>query len=291
MLHSRNPRVFSVYASAVLLAALVRPAFSQDITVHENIPYKTGSSLTAYERERSVLDLYLPADDMEGFPVIVWFHGGNITAGDKADGVHSEIGRTLASRGVAVAAVNYRLSPRVKFPAYIEDAAASVAWVLEHIEDYQGDADKVFVSGHSAGGYLASMVGLDAQYLRAQGHSPQDLAGLMPISGQTVTHGQVRTERGLPSNRPLVDAAAPVFHVSADAPPFLAIAGSDDLPARPEENRYFVAAMRAVNHSDVTYLEFEGRNHGTIVSQIPNVGDPVTDAIVDFVARVAGTSH
>ncbi len=279
-----------VYMSALLLAAVARPAFTQDVAVHENIPYKTGRNLTDYERERNLLDLYLPPN-AEQFPVIVWFHGGNITAGDKAEGAHSAIARTLAARGIAVASVNYRLSPRVNFPAYIEDAAASVAWVLEHIEDYDGDADKVFVSGHSAGGYLASMVGLDPQFLGALGHSPQDLAGLIPISGQMVTHGTVRTERDLPANRPLVDAAAPVFHVSAEAPPFLAIAGSEDLPARPEENRYFVAAMKAVENPDVAYREFEGRNHGTIVTQIPEPGDPVTEAIVDFVARVSGVQR
>ncbi|HEY5666609.1 MAG TPA: alpha/beta hydrolase [Gammaproteobacteria bacterium] len=290
MLPNRSRRFLLLYVCAALLAALARPAFAQDVAVHENIPYKTGNNLTDYERERNLLDLYLPAD-AEAFPVIVWFHGGNITGGDKAEGAHAEIARTLASLGIAVASVNYRLSPRVSFPAYIEDAAASVAWVLDHIEDYDGDADKVFVSGHSAGGYLASMVGLDPQFLGALGHALQDLAGLIPISGQTVTHATVRTERGLPANRPLVDAAAPVFHVSAAAPPFLAIAGSEDLPARPEENRYFVAAMKAVEHPDVTYLEFEGRNHGTIVTRIPNAGDPVTEAIVEFVARVTGTTR
>ena len=65
------------------------------------------------------------------------------------------------------------------------------------------------------------------------------------------------------------------------------MAGSEDLPARPEENRYFVAAMKAVDHPDVTYLEFEGRTHGSIVTQIPNPHDPVAEAMVQFVARIA----
>ncbi|MGD8340936.1 MAG: alpha/beta hydrolase [Gammaproteobacteria bacterium] len=292
MSHDRRPQALTLYACASLLAVLAvlaRPALSQDITVHEDIFYKSGSDLSAYERERCALDLYVP-EGAEDFPVMVWFHGGNITAGDKAEGTHSDIARTLAAHGIAVASVNYRLSPRVSFPAYIEDAAASVAWVLDHIDGYGGDADKVFVSGHSAGGYLASMVGLDARFLEAHGHALEDLAGLIPISGQTITHATVRTERGLPADRPIVDFAAPVYHVSADAPPFLAIAGSNDLPARPEENRYLVAAMKAVGHPDVTYREFAGRNHGTIVTQIPNADDPVANAIVEFVARISGAS-
>lgn len=285
---NRSSGLRRIVASAVALAAgcLVLAAYGEGVSVHQDIAYKSGGDLTEYERERAFLDLYLP-EGASDFPVVVWFHGGNITGGDKAGAVHAGIGNTLAGRGIAVASVNYRLSPRVTFPAYIDDAAASVSWVLDHIGDYDGNADAVFVSGHSAGGYLASMVGLDEQYLADYGHAPSDLAGLIPISGQTVTHGTVRTERGLPADRPLVDQAAPVFHVSADAPPFLAIAGSEDLPARPEENRYFVAAMKAVDHLDVSYREFDGRNHGSIVSGIPNAGDPVAAAIIEFVERLS----
>ncbi len=271
----------------MLLAAfgsVALPALSQDVVINENVAYKDGDGLSDYERERSMLDLYLPEGET-GFPLIVWFHGGGLTAGDKADGVHQEIARSLAARGVGVASVNYRLSPRAVFPAYVEDAAASVAWVLDNAEDYGGDPGNVFVSGHSAGGYLAAMVGVDDRYLAAHGRRLDDLAGLIPISGQMVTHATVRGERGLPGDRPIVDAAAPVFHVRADAPPFLAIAGSEDLPARPEENSYFIAAMLAVEHPDSSYREFEGRNHGSIVTRIPEDGDPVADAIVEFVSR------
>jgi acetyl esterase/lipase len=272
--------------SLVLAFAVASAAYGQDVVVHENIAYKSGSGLTDYERERNVLDLYLPPGASD-FPVIVWFHGGGITGGDKA-GMQAPIAEALARRGIAVASANYRLSPRVNFPAYIEDAAASVAWVLDHIDEYGGDAEIVFVSGHSAGGYLAAMVGLDGSYLRAYGHALADLAGLIPISGQMVTHATVRAERGLPEDRPLIDSAAPSFHVGADAPPFLAIAGSEDLPARPEENRYFIAAMKAVEHADATYREFAGRDHGSIVTRIPESNDPVAGAIVEFVARLSG---
>jgi len=275
------------HTSCALVAALVLAAgqaCSQSVIEHANIAYKSGPKLSEYERTRCALDLYLP-EGQSGFPVVVWFHGGGLTAGDKAEGTQAAIARTLAAHGVAVASVNYRLSPQAKFPSYVDDAAASVAWVLDHIGDYGGDANAVFVSGHSAGGYLAAMAGLDAHYLGAYGHGTGELAGLMPISGQMVTHATVRDERGLDNQQPLIDAAAPAFHVSADAPPVLAIAGSDDLAARSEENRYFVAALEAVGHADATFREFAGRNHGTIVSQIPQADDPVAAALLEFVAK------
>lgn len=257
----------------------------QGVVLHQDVAYKSGD-LADYERERSRLDLYLPGE-VADFPTVVWFHGGGLTAGDKAARTQAAIARSLAERGIGVASVNYRLSPRASYPAYVEDAAASVAWVLDHIGDYGGEPGSVFVSGHSAGGYLAAMVGLDERYLAAHDHGLDDLAGLVPISGQMVTHATVREERGLSSSRPVIDQAAPAYHVRADAPPFLAIAGSNDLPARPEENRYVVAALKAVEHDDATYLEFEGRNHGTIVTGIPNADDPVARAISEFVARLA----
>lgn len=278
---------FTTVAAVSFFAA---PVFGQAVTVHSDLAYKSGPNLSEYEQERCALDLYLPEGET-GFPVIVWFHGGNLTAGDKAGEIHVQVAQTLAERGIAVASVNYRLSPIATYPAYVEDAAASVAWVLDHIGDYGGDADSVFVSGHSAGAYLAFMVGLDQSYLAANGHSTSDLAGLIPISGQTITHGTVRTERELPDNRPLIDAAAPAFHVRNDAPPTLAIAGSDDIPARPQENAYLIAALRAAGHADATYMEFAGRNHGTIVTEIPEKRDEVAEAIVDFVGRISGMSH
>ena len=85
MLHNRRSSSLLVavliYASATVLVAPARPALAQDVAVHENLFYKTGSGLSEYERERCALDLYLPEGEA-GFPVIVWFHGGNITAGD-----------------------------------------------------------------------------------------------------------------------------------------------------------------------------------------------------------------
>ena len=273
-----------LYFALSVLCLCAGTARAGEVRVVENLTYKAGENLSAYEQTRCKLDLYLPVG-VESFPAMLWFHGGNITAGDKDQGIQTGVGRSLAARGIAVAVVNYRLSPQVSFPAYIDDAAASVAWVLEHISGYGGDPARVFVSGHSAGGYLAAMAVLDATYLKALGHGPGELAGMIPISGQMVTHTTVRNERGQPETQPVVDEAAPLFHVNAAAPPWLAIAGSEDLPARPEENRYFVAALKAVGHTDVNYLEFEGRNHGTIVSRIPEEGDPVAQAIIDFINR------
>jgi acetyl esterase/lipase len=252
--------------------------------VLKDVAYKPNAG-TDYERERCKLDLYLPQGG-KGFATIVWFHGGGLQNGDKQTEIAVNLAERFAKDGVAVASVNYRLSPKAKYPAYIDDAAAAIAFVLDNIEKHGGSAKRVFVSGHSAGGYLTAMVGLDGQHLKKYGHVPADLAGLMPIAGQMITHSTVREERDIPRTRPLIDEAAPLFHIAQDAPPTLAIAGSNDLPARAEENRYFVAAMKAAGHKDVTYFEVAGRDHGTIASRTGEADDEVAAAMLAMIKRL-----
>jgi acetyl esterase/lipase len=252
------------------------------ITIVPDIAYKSGDALTAYEVERCRLDLYLPEDEKD-FATLLWFHGGGITEGSKSDPMTVGIAKWFAGQGVAVALANYRLSPKAQFPAYLDDAAASCTWLHEHIAAYGGHPAKVFVSGHSAGGYLTAMIGLDTRYLGRYGLGTDIIAGLIPVSGQMVTHSAVRKERGILATRQIVDEAAPLYHVRLDAPRTLCICGSEDLPARAEENRLFVAAMKAAEHEQVEYLEVEGRDHGTIVSRIPEPDDVVARAILAFI--------
>ena len=181
-----------------------------DFAVEKDISYLSGEGDGDYALERCKLDLYLPKD-VKGFATLVWFHGGSIRSGSKDGKIALPVSERFMGEGIAVASVNYRLSPKAKFPAYIEDCAASVAWVIRNIERSGGDPKRVFVSGHSAGGYLAAMVGMDPQFLKKHDLSPNDVGGFIPVSGQMITHSTVRKERGIPKFQPLIDAAAPVF--------------------------------------------------------------------------------
>ncbi len=264
------------------LPVIAEPA--DGVRLLKDLPYRADGK-TDYERQRCKLDLYLPADGKK-FPTIVWFHGGSIQAGDKAGNIAIALGQRFAGEGIAVASVNYRLHPKVEYPMYIEDAAAAFAFVRREIAKYGGSPKRVFISGHSAGGYLTAMIGIDGRYLGQHGLKLGDIAGLMPVAGQMITHSTVRKERGIPGTRPVIDEAAPAYHVRDDAPPFLNIVGSRDLPARAEENRYFVAAMKAAGHKDVTYFEVDGRNHGTVANRIGEADDAVAKAMASFIQRL-----
>lgn len=224
--------------------------------VRTNIAYRDAAA-DDYARERCKLDLYLPRAEGR-FATVVWFHGGGLTGGER------EIPEALRGKGFAVAGVGYRLSPKVKSPAYIEDAAAAVAWTMKHVEEYGGDPSHVFVAGHSAGAYLSLMVALDKHYLAAHDLDADKLAGVISLSAQTITHFTIRAERGIPQTQPVIDEFAPLFHVRKDAPPILLITGDREreLVGRYEENAYFWRMLKLVGHPDVQLMEEDGFDHG-----------------------------
>jgi len=209
-----------------------------------------------YIKERCVLDIYYP-EGVSGYSTIVWFHGGGLKNGNKS------ILEGFKEKGLAVVAVNYRLHPKVKAPVYIEDAAASVAWVFKNIETFGGDASRIFVSGSSAGGYLTSMVGLDKRWLAVHGIDANRIAGLIPLAGHTITHFTVRAERGIEGTQPIIDDLAPLYHVRADAPPVLLITGDRELEmlGRYEENAYMMRMMKVAGHKDTRIFELDGYGH------------------------------
>ena len=245
-----------------------------------DLPYREATTETP-DVGRCRLDLYLP--QATRFPTLVFFHGGGLVEGTRA--WIANLGVAFATQGIAVAAADYRFSPGVRYPAYVDDAAAAIAWMLRHIGEHGGDARQVVVGGHSAGAYLAALVGLDGSHLARHGHAPADLAGLLPLSGQLIVHFNVRAERGIPATTLQIDAAAPLAHVHAGAPPCLFMAADGDLPPRPEENRYIAASLKALG-VDATYREIAGRDHSGIIDRASDAGDPAGEAMVAFIRRV-----
>jgi len=149
-------------------------------------------------------------------------------------------------------------------PRLTSNGAAAVAWTFKNIQKYGGDPNLVFVSGHSAGGYLTSMVGLDKKYLAKYGVDADKIAGLIPFSGHTITHFTVRKERGIPGNQPIIDQFAPLFYVRNDAPSLVLITGDRNLEilGRYEENAYMMRMMKVAGHKETKIYELQGFNHG-----------------------------
>lgn len=241
-------------AAAVCAAAAGAPG---DYKYDWNINYKTGD---AYTDGRCRLDVaYVPGKS--GKPVIIWFHGGGLTSGGK------HIPEEFLTRDYVVVPVGYRLYPKAGVSEILEDCAAAVNWVCRNIAGYGGDLSRIYLSGHSAGGYIVNMLALDKSWMAPYGIDPDKaFAAAVPYSGQVITHFTQRKSEGLDALTPTIDRMAPLYFVRGDACPFLVLSGDRELElyGRYEENAYFVRMMKLRGHKNIIFMEFDGFSHGTM---------------------------
>ncbi|HYF36915.1 MAG TPA: prolyl oligopeptidase family serine peptidase, partial [Prosthecobacter sp.] len=163
-------------------------------------------------------------------------------------------------------------------------------WIKTHIAEHGGDPGKVFIGGHSAGAYLTLMLGLDERYLARHGLKLADIAGLVPVAGQTLTHYTVRVERGLPKETIIADEAAPLHHARKDAPPILILYAEKDMPMRAQENELLAAALRAAGHTGISIRMMKGTNHGSVGHNLAKAGDYGRELVLTFIRHLSPNS-
>lgn len=210
------------------------------------------------ESSKQALDIYLP-ETIKTAPVLVWFHGGGMQINTKSIWEVTCFGESFPQQGFIVVAPDYRKVPDVKYPVYLEDAAAALAWVFKNIAEYGGDPDKIFVGGHSAGAYLAAMITMAPQFLATHEIDHLKIKGLIPISGQMDTHMRVREERNIDDDGILIDKAAPWYYITPKLCPMLIMAADNDMPNRAERNIKFVEELKKAGHFKSKYIEIPGR--------------------------------
>ena len=234
----------------------------------KDIPYVTDECVG-----RRVLDVYLP--DGETQAVFVYFHGGGLEFGDKNGG--TVIAEFLANRGIASVHANYRLYPEAKYPEFIDDAAAAVAWVFTNIKSYIGYVPKIFVGGSSAGAYLSMMLAFNGKYLESVGMSPLDIDGFIHDAGQPTTHFNVLRERGIDSRRLIVDEAAPLYHIGTaqKLAPMHFFVSDNDMPARYEQTMTVLATLKHFGIDSEVSLRVSQGTHCEYVYKLDESGDSV----------------
>ena len=255
---------------------------SLEFGVLHNIPYYSEVGDDSYKGRQCRLDIVYPKNAEQPFSTIVWFHGGGLTGGKKYVPHALKSLRRFKERNMAIVSVEYRLSPTASFPAFLEDAAASISWVLDNISDYGGDPSQIFISGGSAGAYLVTMVSAYTKWLNAYRHDPQEIAGVIAVSGQMTTHFHVKEELSYKGDQyvPFIDDKAPLGGVSSSFPPIFFLLGDRKLEwkCRVEENELMAASLRALGAKKVTFLECPGYSH-----QISEMGDNITEEIVNAI--------
>ena len=272
-------RLLGGFLTAVLCAFLA--ACSGTDLVNALTPsdgYSLQSDIAYGPDPRHRLDLYRPKGrDAEA--TVVFFYGGGWEDGERSD--YRFVGEAFTSRGLAVAIPDYRLYPEVRYPAFLEDSAAAVAWLRENL------TGPLYLLGHSAGAYNAVMLALDRRLLAAHGLVPcKALVGVVGLAGPydflPLRDPDLKAIFGPPEGHP---ATQPVSYVTAEAPPLLLLSGTDDGIVLPYNSRVLAERQRAAGgmaearfYQDLGHIRIVGA-----LSRPLRSSAPVLDDILAFI--------
>ena len=235
MLRLTGVLMLSLLSACSPVRVLNALAPSAGITETRDIPYAPG--------ERHQLDIYAP-DQTGPAPVVVFIYGGGWKDGNKAE--YRFVAAALAAHGYLTVVPDYRLFPEVRFPAFLQDNAAAVAWTKANIGRYGGDPNRIVLMGHSAGAYNVAMLTLDKRWLAA--------AGMDPDRDITATIGLAGPYDFLPLHDPELETifgpagdlrqSQPITFARGDAPPMFLAAGSADETVLPRNTEHLADAIR-----------------------------------------------
>ncbi|MEP5765186.1 MAG: alpha/beta hydrolase [Halieaceae bacterium] len=292
--------------AALLLCALLLGACTDvSLTALNSLArlgdYQLVSDLSYGPDPLNRLDIYIP-DYMPGYmpdkagaqiaPTIVFFYGGcwgGCQTWPKED--YRFVAEALTSAGFVAVLADYRLHPQVKFPEIMEDAAGAVNWVAQHIGDYGGDEQRIYLMGHSAGAQMAAMLTLNADYLAEDVY--RQLAGFIGLAGPydflPLTKPYQKTVFGPESNYP---ASQPILFVDGTEPPLLLLYGDEDTVVKAHNLVNLAARVNSLK-GQVETRRYPGVDHSSIVAALSSpLRDryPVLNDISIFVRATATTT-
>jgi acetyl esterase/lipase len=273
--------IFSPHMARLSSGAAVLTGGPYEVKEVRDLAYYEGDG---QDHDRHKLDVYLPGGARD-FPVVFFVHGGSWRSGHKK--LYAPLGRMFARNGIGTVIINYRLSPKVKHPAHIEDVARAFCWTHRNIGKYGGRADQIFVCGHSAGGHLVALLATDPSHLRAHKLKVQDIKGMIPLSGVYTILPMRPFESAFGKDAEVCRLASPLEHVKGNHPPALIIYADKDFPFLDTMAEQMCRKLKGCS-CDASSLKVSKRDHYTIIIQTVNEADPATQAMFRFIARHSG---
>jgi acetyl esterase/lipase len=225
-------------------------------------------------------DIYVP-EGQGPFPGVLMVHGGAWLVGNKRD--MRAAARLVARHGYTVAAINYSLAPRHKFPAPVEDCKAAVRWLRKEAGRYKLDPERIAGYGYSAGGHLVSMLGVTESKDGLEGKSSEAcppssrlqavVAGGAPCDLEQIPRDVRFLAYFLGGSRGEVPEvyrrASPTTYASPDDPPFFFFHGESDSMVPRESPEALQARLEAAG-VPTRFHTVEGKGHITaFLSQEP----------------------
>jgi acetyl esterase/lipase len=231
--------------------------------------------------ERQKLNIWRPRGDVKNAPVLVFFFGGAWYHG--ARDFYDFYGRALAGQGFVVVIPDYRLTPKVRFPAFVEDGAAAVAWTRKNISTYGGDPSRISVSGHSAGAHIAAMITLDQQWLAKAGAPDGTIRSFVGLAGPyDFLPFTTDSSKAAFGHEPDPRITQPISFVRKDAPPSLLLTGTDDDTVKPRNSLALSKALSTLG-AVAPVIEYRGIDHSEIIQSFARPFRDKSPAMVDTV--------
>lgn len=283
----RSALVVALSLAVVALAACSPIKILDGLVSAKTYRFEGGIAYGGAPRQQ--LDVFRPlpgTTSAEGArPLVVFFYGGTWSSGDRAS--YRFVGEALASRGAVVVLPDYRLSPQVRYPVFVQDSALAVKWALDNAAGLGADPKRVFVMGHSSGGYNAAMVALDARWLREAGGNPGQLAGWIGMAGPYDFLPIENPDAQVAFNWPDTPRdSQPIGYASTASPPTLLMAATRDKLVNPQRNTQQMAARLRAAGVPVQTREFDNLGHMTLIGAVAGplewLGGPVLPPLLDF---------
>jgi arylformamidase len=226
------------------------------------------------------LDIF-PAGDPDA-PILIFIHGGYWR---RLSAKHfSFIARGLVARGITVVVTDYALCPKVTLPEITRQSRAAVAWVKTTSQNFNGDRDRIYVAGHSAGAHQAARV-LCTNWVDNYGLAADTVKGVYAISGlydlSPVRYAFV--QQSLQLNDDIIQRESPLFNIPTAAAPLIADVGADECSEFRRQSADYIAAWQAAG-LDGTYLEQPGKHHFTAVEDFLDPDSALCERLVSMVA-------
>lgn len=281
-------RLLLLASAAFALVACAPIKLLDSVVPHDS--YHIESAIAYGPEPRQRLDVYRPlpgaAPAAGAHPLVVFFYGGTWSHGERGD--FRFVAEALAARGAVVVLPDYRLSPAVRYPVFVQDSACATQWALDHAAQLGADPKRVYVMGHSSGAYDAAMVALDSRWLQQAGADPSQLAGWIGLAGPydflPIHDPEAQVAFDWPDTSP---DSQPIAHASAASPPALLLAGTKDETVNPRRNTVQMADRLRAAGVPVQLQLFDDLGHISLIAELAAplrwLGGPVLPPILRFI--------
>jgi len=284
---------------AIILVLILIATSSQAATLSK--PYsglKTDIPIGVIDGVTLRINIALPKHSEKPRPVMVLIHGGGLIKGDRSR-FNKQI-TAMAKRGVVAASVMYRLAPKHRFPAAIEDVKAAIRYLKANAQVLNLDPERIIVNGASAGAYLATMIGVtgNASGFSDHGIYPQFDSSVRAVIAQSPAiadytrakyHDFSIVKRFISTTivdrKDALAALSPITYLDKNDPPFFLAHGSADQLVPVDMSREFALALQAIGH-EYEYIEVAGGKHSLKASR-PKEASEVFSASMDFFKKYA----